>query len=369
MRPVRVHVQVDGDPVAVGERVVLVGGRRRGACAPVASRRRRARARRARSSAARRGRVPACARRSRRRSSPASSRTSAATASAPSPSTATGAAPHAAASSAEALLAVRSRDEDRRLAESAAARWSGRRTARTCDSLADRRAGSSAGSRAASCAAACSSQSGSSRSAPQDCARDGAPARLELDRDHAALLRRSERVRGVDAERDERVVALEALGRGLGGRRGGGEERVHAGPQAVASRPSRRDTKAAPAEKNVAAVSACADVSARYERLGSPGSNAVHDVVAAPCEREPQVRAHADGNAEGRAAGDRDRRPDRDHLGVAPAALQRASPGEEVARPRRGGEHRHLVAEPAKRDGGARRRARSPRAAATTRTA
>jgi len=78
----------------------------------------------------------------------------------------------------------------------------------------------------------------------------------------------------------------------------------------------------------------------------------VDDVEPASTEREQEVCAHADGDAEVRAPRDRDGRPDRDHLPFEPS-LERASAVEEVPSPGRGSEHRDLVPELPERLGGA----------------
>ena len=70
----------------------------------------------------------------------------------------------------------------------------------------------------------------------------------------------------------------------------------------------------------------------------------MHEVEAAAGEREPQVRADADGNAHLRPPRDRHRRPDRDHVARRRVPLHDAAAGEQLAGARRGGEHGHLVA-------------------------
>ena len=96
---------------------------------------------------------------------------------------------------------------------------------------------------------------------PRDRAGSTASAGLELQSDRAALPARAEELR-VDPDRDQRVVALEALGRGLGRRGRGREQRVDARAQAIA-RERRGGYESRSAEKKVAAVSACVEVSAR----------------------------------------------------------------------------------------------------------
>ena len=78
--------------------------------------------------------------------------------------------------------------------------------------------------------------------------------------------------------------------------------------------------------------------------LGKRGLEAVDDVVLALVERERQVRADPDWDAEAGAAGDRNARADRDDV-RRHAAVERAPAGEEVGCPARGCQDRDRVAE------------------------
>jgi hypothetical protein len=71
----------------------------------------------------------------------------------------------------------------------------------------------------------------------------------------------------------------------------------------------------------------------------------VDDVEVAACQREPQVRLHADRDAHLRAARDRDGGPDRDDVPRGRVAVDHPAAGEEVGGARRGREHGHGVPE------------------------
>ena len=78
--------------------------------------------------------------------------------------------------------------------------------------------------------------------------------------------------------------------------------------------------------------------------LGRPGLEAVDDVEAPLLEREVEVRAHADGNAERRAARDGHGRADGDHV-CCLAARQRSPAGDQVRRAGGRSEHGDRVTE------------------------
>ena len=78
--------------------------------------------------------------------------------------------------------------------------------------------------------------------------------------------------------------------------------------------------------------------------LGRPGSKPWTTSKLPLLQREVQVRAHADRDAEARAAGDGHGRADRNHVGVL-AARERTMPGDQVRRAPGGGQDGDRVAE------------------------
>ena len=123
---------------------------------------------------------------------------------------------------------------------------------------------------------------------------------MQLDRDQLPLRARLEQL-GVDAERDDPVVAGEALG-GRGGRRlGGGDQRIEPREQLLAQRPSRwvpeplRREERCDSERLRVAEREVGDAR-------QPGLEPVHDVELPLLERQVQVRAHPDRDAEARPA-------------------------------------------------------------------
>ena len=179
---------------------------------------------------------------------------------------------------------------------------------------------------------------------PERGAGDGERPGVELDHDQATLRTRGVQVR-VDSRRDHAVVAGEALGSRLGRSRRGREQRVDATQQLLAQGPSRRIAEPLGREEGGDAESLrVAEREVRDARQA--GLETVDDVEPALAQREVEVRAHADGHAEARAARDRDGRTDRDHLGGF-AAGERAVPCDEVGGPARRREHRDGVPEPA----------------------
>ena len=167
--------------------------------------------------------------------------------------------------------------------------------------------------------------------------------RPQLD-DDALPLRRGRMEVERDAGRDEVVVAGEALVCRLAHRLGEREQCVDACQQLLALRAGGR----------VAEPVGRAEGGDR-ERVGLPqrqvgergqaGLEAVDEVEPAAREREPEVRAHADGNAHLRAPRDRHRRADRHHVLRRRVPVHDAPAGEERGCARRGREDRDLVAE------------------------
>jgi hypothetical protein len=174
--------------------------------------------------------------------------------------------------------------------------------------------------------------------------------RFELDHDDVLLRLRGELVE-VDPERDDRVLALEALCGRLGSGRRGREERVDPRSEAVAPRPSRRVREAVDGEERRGGQCVGRGESEVREARKS-GLEPVHHVEAAVRQSKSKVRAHGDRDAHVRSPRERDRRADRDDVLVG-SPLQRSSPGEEVSGARGRREHRHVVAETPKRGGGA----------------
>ena len=175
------------------------------------------------------------------------------------------------------------------------------------------------------------------------------PRDLELGRDDRSLPVRSEDGR-VDSEREQPVIALEAL-RGGGERLlRRGEERVDPDSQSVASRSPRWIAEALGREERRGRQSIGGRGEREVREARKAGLDAVDDVVASPLQREREIRPDADGDSEVRSARDRDRRADRDHVWrLRASALERPAPGEQVTRSRRGSQHRHLVSDPAER--------------------
>ena len=205
------------------------------------------------------------------------------------------------------------------------------------------RAGSSAARSAASSAAARPPSSGSSRSSRSTDSAERKLARAPLDRDELALLARPVQLE-VDARASRR-----------GSSRGSASRRPRRSPRR--SRAARRAARAAAPAAPARAGSRAARPRGRSRRRaraprGARGTTgwearleAVDDVVAALLEGEREVRAHAHGHADARAARDREGRPERDQLGVA-AVEERGAAGAEVGRPGRRRQHRDVVAEP-----------------------
>ena len=186
------------------------------------------------------------------------------------------------------------------------------------------------------------SQSGSSRSARSAARATGSDPEWSSITISLRFGARREELE-VDPGREDAVVAGEALGGRRGDLGGGGEQRVDPSEQLLAQRAARRIAEPLRREERRdgerLGVSEREVGDARQARL-----EAVDDVEAALAQGERDVRADADRNAEARAAGDGDRRPDRDHLrGL--AAVQRAAAGEQVGRAARWSEHRDRVPE------------------------
>ena len=142
---------------------------------------------------------------------------------------------------------------------------------------------------------------------------------------------------GVDARREDPIVAGEALRRRRGGRLGGGDQRVDPGEQLLAQGPPRRIAE--PVGREEARDAERLGVAQREVRdARQPRLEAVDDVEAALLEREAEVRADADRDAEAGATRDGNGGADRDRLGGV-AARERATPCREVGRPPRRREH------------------------------
>ena len=134
---------------------------------------------------------------------------------------------------------------------------------------------------------------------PQQRARGLSAGRLQLDDDEVALGPRPEALE-VDPERDERVLALEALCSRLGRLRGRREQGVDPGSQPVASRAPRRVSETVDGEERRRRQGV-----RRREREVREARQArlepVDDVEAAVCQRKPQVCPDGDRNAHVRA--------------------------------------------------------------------
>ena len=234
---------------------------------------------------------------------------------------------------AQARGARRSRDEDRGVGEHGGARL-GRRPERTCT-----RSRSASGIpglvESGFVRRSTASQPGSSRS-ERSAARRRATSPNGARSRRAALRARPEEL-GVDAGRDDPVVAREAVGGGGRGRLRRRRSARRSGPAASPQSPPRRIAEPVGREE-----------ARDPERLGvaqgevgdarEAGLEAVDDVEAALLQRQPEVRANADGDAEARAARHRHRRSDRDRLRVV-AAGERTPPGGEIGRPARRSDH------------------------------
>ena len=165
---------------------------------------------------------------------------------------------------------------------------------------------------------------------------------MELDRDQLSLLAGLEQL-GVDSGRHDAVVAGKALGCRGGRRLGGREQGVDASEQLLSQRAPRRIAEPLGREERGDA-----------ERLGvaqgevrdarQSGLEAVDDVEASLLEREVEVRADADRDAEARPARHRQGRADRDHVGVL-AARERSPAGDQVRRAGGRSEHGDRVPE------------------------
>ncbi len=148
---------------------------------------------------------------------------------------------------------------------------------------------------------------------------------------------------GVDSGRHDAVVAGEALGGGRGRLPGRREEGVDASEQLLSERASRRIAEPlGREERRDAERLRVAQGEVRDARQS--GLEAVDDVEAPLLERQVQVRAHADRDAEARPARHRHGRADRDHVGVL-AARERTPAGDQVRRAGGGGQHGDRVAE------------------------
>ena len=337
VRPVGVHVEVDRDPVAVGERVDVA---RRTPSTALARQsrvdRRRARPRPRRSSVSRRGSLRPAPRASAARCPRASRATSAATSSLVVAAHDRGAA--RGGLEREAVLAARRGNEDRgrsrerRLVAAASVRR-GRGHGRAPI------AGSSGGSRAASCAGACASQPGApprSRSSARVVARPGDSSSMAIS---VPLRRRGEHARG--RRRAERWRSRPRSGRSPPPR---SPREVARSASTRARRRSRRERRAGYAEPVDREERRRRERVRRVEREVREAREArlepVHDVEAALGQREAEVRSHADRHAHVRPSRERDRRADRDDLRVV-AALECSAAGQQVARARRRREDRH----------------------------
>ncbi len=362
MRPLGVKVQVDGDPVAIGERVVrpllsraalarelrvddieLVGDAfealglgvpTRLGCAPrpagrVACECRRRRPR-PRLPLRPRRRTPQAAASSARRSSPPGAATK--IAAGPSASTRCDSVRVARTSRRVRELPAESRDESR--AASCAEAWPSSPAA-------------APGARAAPSSSRAPRPRARRRRAPPWGSAGTARGRPRAGR--SGSRRRSARRRPPRSRPTSRAARPPASGGGRGGSAGRG--RSGGRPRRTSPRSGSRSM-----------------VSARYERLGSPGSK--------PWTTSKSPRASARRRFARTATGTPRcvRResgidgPTAMTVGVV-AALQGPPPGQEIARARRRSQDGHLVAAPAQRFRGSRRRGCSPRAAATRRTA
>ncbi len=147
---------------------------------------------------------------------------------------------------------------------------------------------------------------------------------------------------GVDAGRDDEVVAGKAfLGR-VAHVVGEGDQRVDPPQQLLPLRACRRVPEPVdggegrdPERVRVA--------EGQVGERRQPRVEPVHEVVRALLERLAEVRLHAHGDAELRPARHRHRRAHGEHVGLL-AAQQRAPPGQQVGRPGGRRDHRHLVA-------------------------
>ncbi len=149
----------------------------------------------------------------------------------------------------------------------------------------------------------------------------------ELDDDLPPLPGRAEE-RPVDPRRDHRVVAGEALGRRLRRLLGCGEQRVDPAEQPRALRLARREEEAVRREERRDGERVrVAQREVREAR--QPRLEAVDDVERAVGECEREVRADADGRGHRAAAGDGQCGADRDHVAEL-APLQRAPARAEV---------------------------------------
>ena len=186
---------------------------------------------------------------------------------------------------------------------------------------------------------------------PEQRLRRRAPRGLELDDDELLLGARLEPLE-VDPERDDPVVAVEALGGGFRGPDRRREQPVHPRPEAVAAgAPGGVDQAVDREERRRGQGLGRGEREVRDAR--EPWLEAVDDVVVAAGEREAEVRAHGHRHAQVRSSRERDRRADRYDRGFV-AALQGLPPGHEIARARRRSQDGHLVAAPAQRFRGSR---------------
>ena len=181
---------------------------------------------------------------------------------------------------------------------------------------------------------------------PKQSARRRATGNLELDGDHVSLRRRGERAE-VEAERNDGVLALEAVARRLRGLLRGCEKRVDAGSEAVAAGASRGISEPVDREERRRSERV-RRVQREVGQAGESRLEPVHDVEAALGQREAEVRSHGDRHAHVRPSREWDRRADGDDLRIV-AALERPAPGQEVARARGRRQDRHRMAALAER--------------------
>ena len=184
------------------------------------------------------------------------------------------------------------------------------------------------------------------RQEPKQSARRRPTGNLELDGDHISLRRRGERVE-VEAERNDDVLALEAVACRLRGLLGGREERVDAGSEAIAAGAPRGVCEAVDGEER-GRSERVRRVQREVGQAWETRLESVHDVEAALGQREAEVRSHGDRHAHVRPSREWDRRADGDDLRIV-AALERSAPGQQVARSRRRRQDRHRMAALAKR--------------------
>ena len=163
-----------------------------------------------------------------------------------------------------------------------------------------------------------------------------------LEHDQPPLPARAEELR-VDAGREDAVVAGEPLCGRLRDLRRGGDERVDSPEQPLSLRLARRIPEALRREEARDRDRARVP-EGEVREARQPGLEAVNDVIAAAGERDRQACAGSDGDAHAGAARDRDRRAERDQVGVG-AVRERAPSFAQIGGPARGSEHGHAVPE------------------------